>query len=468
MATEPRKRGGRVGEEMKRAISMLRKMELNDLDGLRFELRQAAEEGRLVSDEVRAMAERAEKDADEHLAHEIYKAIQALPLRGDYPYREPETLEEALGGLPNVRLPVDGSRLQDKILGGWLGRCAGCLLGQPVEGWKRERIIGLLMETNNYPVRRYISSAISEAVRQKYGVTDKGKVYGANQINWINNVQWMPEDDDTNYVILALKLLETHGPDFTSDDVAENWLDSLPILHLYTAERIAYRNFAMGVYPPQSAHCANPYREWIGAQIRTDFYGYIAPGNPGLAARMAWRDCAISHTRNGIYGGVWVAATLSFAAVTKTFSEAIRQGLEFVPAGSRLREGLGQIITWYEESLPWQECLDRIHRKYDEGNRHDWCHVVPNAMIVMTALMYGDQDLEKTIGIALCGALDTDCNAATAGSVLGAFLGAKRLPEEWIAPLQDTILSGVDSFGRCSISGLAERTCVIARKLLER
>jgi len=446
---------------------MLRKQDLNDLDGLRFELRQAEEEGRRVSDGIRSMAERAEREGNQGLARQVYEAVQALPVRDDYSYREPETLEKALIGFPDIRFPVDESRLEDRILGGWLGRCAGCLLGQPVEGWKRGRILGLLKETGNYPVRSYISSAIPEALRQKYGVTDKGKVYGANQINWINNVQWMPEDDDTNYVILALKLLEAYGPDFTSDDVAENWLDNLPILHVYTAERIAYRNFVMGVYPPESASFANPYREWIGAQIRTDFYGYIAPGNPALAARMAWRDCTISHIRNGIYGGVWVAATLSLAAVSETFSEAIRRGLEFVPARSRLREGLDQVAKWHEEGLSWQECLDRIHQRYDEGNRHDWCHVVPNAMIVLAALTYGEEDLEKTIGIALCGALDTDCNAATAGSILGAFLGAGRLPEKWIAPLHDTILSGVDGFGKGSISGLAERTCVIARKLLE-
>ena len=52
----------------------------------------------------------------------------------------------------------------------------------------------------------------------------------------------MPEDDDLNYPILALALLEKHGTGFTTDDVAQLWLDNLPAGRVFTAERAAYRN----------------------------------------------------------------------------------------------------------------------------------------------------------------------------------------------------------------------------------
>jgi len=87
----------------------------------------------------------------------------------------------------------------------------------------------------------------------------------------------MPEDDDTNYTLLALKLVEQYGRDFTPDDVAESWLMNLPLLHVCTAERVAYINLAQSLYPPQSASYRNPYREWIGAQIRGDRSATSAP-----------------------------------------------------------------------------------------------------------------------------------------------------------------------------------------------
>jgi ADP-ribosylglycohydrolase len=49
--------------------------------------------------------------------------------------------------------------------------------------------------------------------------------------------------------------------------------------------------------------------------------------------------------------------------------------------------------------------------------------------------VYGAKNFEKTIALTVMGGVDTDCTGATAGSLLGALLGAKRLPKKWSAPL---------------------------------
>jgi ADP-ribosylglycohydrolase len=343
----------------------------------------------------------------------------------------------------------------DKVYGAWLARCAGCLLGQPVEGWKRERIRNLCKDTGNFPVSGYISSDLSKEIADRYGVAD---MIGNKTVNWINNVSCMPEDDDMNYTIIGLKILETYGRGFTSEDVAECWLSNLPMFHLCTAERVAYRNIAGGVFPPMSAVYRNPFREWIGAQIRADFFGYISPGEPEKAAEYAWRDARISHVKNGIYGEMMVAAMLAAAAVCDDAEIILRAGLSVIPEKCRLAEKVREIVSMWKQGRTGEQAADHIHLLYDEGREYDWCHTIPNAMIVSAALLYGELALEKSLGFTLMCGFDTDCNCATVGSVIGMVLGAQALPAKWISPLHDTVISGVDGFGKVSIYQLARRT----------
>ena len=441
---------------------------------LHVELLQSREEGRDVTgfSERVALIQSMPQDSPqrEKLAGELLDECQTLPRQKDYLYHEPDALEEikALRPLSSIRWakpikPPERDALYDRIHGAWLARCAGCLLGQPIEGWHRDRILGLLRDTGNYPVTGYISSDIDPEIRKTYDVSDEGQVYGSNRKNWINNVSYMPEDDDTNYTLLGLKIMETYGFSFTSEDVAEAWLMNLPLFHVCTAERVAYRNLANSLPPPHSATYRNVYREWIGAQIRADFYGYATPGNPELAAELAWRDARISHVKNGIYGEMLMAAMLSAAAVQNDIREVLEAGLSQIPAESRLSAAIRELLTWKDDQgWDWEAVLNQIHTLYDERNSHHWCHTIPNALIVVTALLYGGLDLGSTIGIAIAGALDTDCNAATAGSIVGMLVGASHLPHEWINPLNDTIKSGVDGFGMVKISDMACRTLKIS------
>jgi ADP-ribosylglycohydrolase len=437
------------------------------------ELDQSAGEGRDVkgfADEARLIFDMFRQGRSmENEAKKLIDNIRSAPVAEDYPYSEPSDIESIRKARPvkkekQASFKVDPKTYYDKVYGAWLGRCAGCLLGQPVEGWGRKRITGLLRDTGNYPANYYISSDIDKKTRAKYEVIDDRQVYGGSKINWINNVSCMPEDDDTNYTILYVKTLETFGHDFTSGDIAESWLMNVPILHVCTAERVAYKNFVHLVMPPLSGSYYNAYREWIGAQIRADFFGYVNPGDPETAAEYAWRDGRISHVKNGIYGEMCAAAMIARAAVSQDIKDIILRGLGEVPEKSRLTEGVKKVLSWREEGITWEAALDRVHQIYNESNTHHWCHVISNAMICTVSLLWGESDLEKTIGIAVCAGFDTDCNAATVGSVVGMLNGAEALPEKWIKPLNNKVKSGIDGYNFCEISDLAKQTVKLIRK----
>ncbi|WP_419872541.1 ADP-ribosylglycohydrolase family protein [Candidatus Pristimantibacillus sp. PTI5] len=432
-----------------------------------IERQQSIDEGKNIGAAMEASyAKLASMQPDDPQREEMAAAyldeMARQPLRADFPFAEPSTLpeiqKERLDANPTSKQPIPQTDLADKVYGAWLGRSAGCLLGQPIEGWRKDRIAGLLKETGNFPVHYYISSEIDPEIAKKYGVTNEGGSYGNDSVSWINNVKHMVEDDDMNYTIIGLAVVEKYGYNYSPDDVAETWLNLLPLLRTCTAERIAYRNLVNRMDPPHSAAYRNVYREWIGAQIRVDLYGYINPGNPVKAAEMAWRDASISHVKNGIFGAMWVAAMLAAAAVTDNRQDVIQAGLGQIPSHCRLAGDIRSVLQWYEELVPFDTVVERIHHKYDESNPHHWCHTISNAMIVAASLLYGEGELEATIGLAVLSGFDTDCNAATAGSIIGMQKGARALPEKWVKPLNDKIRSGVDGFGIVPLSQLAGRT----------
>jgi ADP-ribosylglycohydrolase len=275
----------------------------------------------------------------------------------------------------------------------------------------------------------------------------------------------MARDDDIDYTILGLHTLEENGLDFTSRDIANQWLSHLPYHMVYTAERAAYRNLVNGLEPPDSAVFRNPYREWIGAQIRADAFGYVAPGMPEVAAEFAFRDAAVSHVKNGIYGEMFVAAMLAAAFTTSNMEEIITIGLSEIPQNSRLAEAVRDVLDWSKKFPRWESAWEQVMQKY--GGYHG-VHTINNAAIVLLGLLYGGNDLTQTISIAVMGGLDTDCNGATAGSILGAAEGASALPSRWTAPLNDTIRSVVVGFDNSRISDLAARTVAVARRVRER
>jgi ADP-ribosylglycohydrolase len=135
-----------------------------------------------------------------------------------------------------------GAELGDRVLGGWLGRIAGNMLGKPVEQgdlWTRERIDRYLRKAGALPLVDYLPEPATEsdrrALRPEWRSCVRGRIHGSCR------------DDDVDYAILGLHLLETHGFGFSTEQVGDLWLLRLPYLQTFTAERAAYRNLARGL-----------------------------------------------------------------------------------------------------------------------------------------------------------------------------------------------------------------------------
>ena len=374
-----------------------------------------------------------------------------------FPYVEPSTLDDIRAERPDgprrIELNLTNHQILDRIHGAWLGRAVGCALGKPVEGWPKGHIDSYLQFAEALPLDGYIPlvDGHPEGLKLRFPDCTRGMIH------------YMARDDDMDYTILGLHVLESYGPDFTSNNVAETWLSRLPYHLVFTAERAAYHNLVNNRWPPESATHHNPYREWIGAQIRADAWGYVVPGWPEKAAEFAFRDAVVSHVKNGIYGEMFVAAMLAASFVTSDVEEVIRIGLSEIPKNCRLAEAIRDTIEWSKKLTDWEQIWVKINEKY--GQYH-WVHTINNAALVVMGLMVAQRDFETSIVVAVRGGWDTDCNGATAGSICGLMLGARVLPQKWTGVLNDRLISAVYGFSECRISDLAKRSHEIAKKLI--
>ena len=437
-------------------------MRYEELEGLaKEEIIQREEEGCDVAKARKALEGIKRKNRTKLEA--VLKDISKLSPRTDFPYVEPSDLEgiraERPKGPRKITLELSEEQILDKIYGGWLGRCAGCLLGKPVEGMRKEQIDEWLKLANAYPLNDYFpplpdTKTIPDWLKRRTLWTEVLS----------GHITRMPRDDDIDYPIINLHLLETKGFNFTAADVGNIWLENLPYNKVYTAERVAYRNLVNGLAPPESASHMNPYREWIGAQIRADVFGYVAPGMPEVGAKLAFRDASLSHVKNGIYGEMFVAAMISAAFTSNDIDEAIDVGLSEIPKKSRLAEAVKDVVAWSGKNGDWRDTWHQINAKY--GHYHG-VHTINNAALVLLGLLHGKGDFGRSIAISVMGGWDTDCNGATTGSILGVMHGAEKLPQKWVGPLNDRVESYVVGYNNSRISDLAKRTLSLALNVLK-
>ena len=424
---------------------------------------QCNNEGLDVADLQTLCAEAARiPDMTDEVAEGISRIMHARPIRKDFTFTEPSTLDEIKkcrpANAPTLTAFVNSESFADKVRGAWLTRISGCIMGKPVEGFRSPRLTALLKGTDNYPMHKYVCKAdFTEELVKELDLTVNSY--------WADNLNNMPFlDDDTNYTVFALKLIESYGTDFTADDVLEARLGWMPYLSVCTAERVSYRNATMGMLVPQTATYRNPFREGIGAQIRGDFFGYINPGNPELAAEMAFRDASNSHVKNGIYGEMFIAAAIAAAAVCDDMETIIRVGLSQIPENCRLSKEVLYVIDCYNSGTPVEDLINEIIERFDEHSIYGWCYTVPNAMIVTLALLYGQKDVGKTLCLAVQAAFDTDCNAATAGSIVGMMNGASNIDAYWTTPCSGVLRTSVTDYNIVDIDTLVTKTVNIVNK----
>lgn len=333
-------------------------------------------------------------------------------------------------GIVRRGIRIDPETYRDKVLGCWHGKNIGGTLGGPLE--------------------------------EKFGRDE------------LFNVDWYPElpeggipNDDLELQLLWFQALQEKGPGITARDLADYWLDC--VRYNFDEYGLSKANLVRGLSPPVSGWHNNWFRDCMGSPIRSEVWACIAPGTPEIAARYAFEDAICDHGGGeSVFGEVFNAVVESCAFVEDDKVTLIRTGLSAIPARSRTHRAIARALELFEGGVDWVEARNRIKTEFYLS----LAQYSPINMGFQTiGLLYGTGFADAICKAVNCG-WDTDCTGATVGAMLGIILGARALPQKWVAPLRDEISTNLPNGGirhlraPTDVNILTDQVCAIAPSVL--
>ncbi|WP_432665570.1 ADP-ribosylglycohydrolase family protein [Wukongibacter baidiensis] len=315
------------------------------------------------------------------------------------------------------------SNYLEKVYSGILGKIIGVRLGAPVEPtiWTYEKI---------------------EAT---YGDID----------SYIKEYKNFAADDDINGPVFFIRALIDYAKDreLEAQDVGKAWLnytrESKGMFwwggYGISTENTAYLNLKSGIEAPKSGSAqlnGMVLAEQIGGQIFIDSWGLVWPSNIDKAAEYAGKAASVSHDKNGIYGGRFIAACISKAFETDDVRKIVDAGLSVIPDNCEYARVTKAVINFYEKNpKDFRKCRDYLTANWGYDRYPGVCHIIPNAGVCILSLLYGKGDFSSTIEIATMCGWDTDCNAGNVGTILGVAQGLGGIKGKYRRPVNDMVVA---------------------------
>lgn len=393
---------------------------------------------------------------------EFAQELARVSLRSDWPYIEPSDFRdiktEAEWNSPKSAPAPSEAVLREKARAAFMGSVVGCMLGKPVEAkLEMKELRKALEEAGEWPLDNYVTTKVLDNVGRRHRSWNE---------TVRSRIQHVSPDDDINYTVLGMLVLEKSGMNFTRTDLAELWFLNLAPGWTFGPERTFLSKAATentGWPDPGQDLSDQTIEQWgsvaqlgvelCGAAIRADAYGYAALSKPLLAAEMAFRDASMTHRRSGIYGTMFNAAAIASAATATDPIEIFASALTVVPRKSRFYEVVHDSLEIVDQASDWIEAYEKIHERHHD---YGFCEILQE-----TGTMINSAKFAQSTGHGVCLQVsqgnDTDSYGATLGSILGAYFGPEGLEDRWIKPFNNRIHTALSAFHETRLDAVAER-----------
>ncbi len=315
--------------------------------------------------------------------------------------------------------------IKDKILGGIVGQMAGAVYGADKDFYYR----GVLMPESELPE------------------------FSALNIN--NGFLYSQLYEE----LTLLSVMETNGFESTMEQYGSAFAATEYALeHAGEQARI---NLLGGISPTDSgSYLYNYHCEDTDWTVKSEFLGYVCPGDPYMAAHKAYEIGHMYCYGDGVYGGVFVSALNSAAFTAKDINSAVDIALMTIPEDSELKSVLNTVLYRYESGKSFEDTWNYVQLTWGNDDR---CpdnfqtdannDVKLNCAYVLLGLLYGKGDMVNTARYTLRCGQNTAGNTSCALGVLGVMNGYEKLPEIYKKTLNS---QNTFSYSKYTVGGYAD------------
>ena len=323
--------------------------------------------------------------------------------------------------------------LKDKIEGGWAGKMLGVTYGAPTE------FHGL------------------------------GKTFE-------DPIKWIPADvigsigqDDIYVQLTFLMTMDRFGIDAPAKKFQE--LFAKAGYQLWHANVQGRKNYYDSIFPPQSGNPEfNLHADDIDFQIEADYIGFMCPGMPQTANKIADKIGHIMNYGDGVYGGIFLGALYSAAYFENDITRIINQALLSIPVESDYAKIVNDVILLHKQyPNDWRAAWNELNSKWGKvqicgaGTTFNIDAKLNGAFVVL-GLLYGEGDPARTMEITVRCGEDSDCNPSNAMALLGVIKGFSGLPLEYqnaVKAMGDSVFNNTSY----SFNKAVDKTVQYAQKL---
>jgi len=262
---------------------------------------------------------------------------------------------------------------------------------------------------------------------------------------------WM-SDDDTDIEYIFQHAHETYNTSkLTGVQIRDQWLEHISPNEenfLWVSNQKAFDLMRFNnMTPPQTSLPENNDQwEMIDAQLTTEIFGLLSPGNVNVAidiAELPIRTTAFSHSE---HAANFYVIMHSLASTVDT-SLSIKDQVFWLADQARLRTpGNTYIAGMYDwikaeylatgDKQNWESVRDDFHTQFIAGGRdgyvfREWYDSGSNFGLSIISLLFGEGDYKQTVKIGSLAGMDSDNPTATWGGLLGFMYGQQGLVDHF-------------------------------------